>query len=60
MRIALDYVPEEQKTKRICYSIVAALFMLIGAFLFGLVTAQSIMDDVQGSQSATINNGTCF
>ena len=58
VKIAMDYVPATQVWKKRFFMLAAACFMLIGAFLFGFVTAKSIMDDVNAAPSKPIQNAS--
>ena len=55
MKIAFDYVPCAEIHKRRLFMAAATMFMVIGSFLFGLVTVQSIMDDVSKDSSSSSN-----
>ncbi|XP_067944842.1 sodium-coupled neutral amino acid transporter 7-like [Watersipora subatra] len=56
MKIALDYVPSSKLFKKRFFITAAVCFMFLGAFLFGLVTTQSIMDDISKPPQ---NTSTC-
>lgn len=60
MKIALDYVPAPRKYKRIFFVLAASCFMLIGSFLFGIVTVQSIMADANPSPQPITNASHCL
>ena len=60
MKISLDYIPSAAKLKRYFLGAAALCFMLIGAFLFGLVAVQSVMDDVKPETHNSPVISSCF
>lgn len=60
LKISIDYIDAEKRVKRNFLMTCSILFMLIGAFLFGLVTVQSIEDDIGGKQAVPLNQSVCL
>lgn len=60
LKLAMDYIPADRKLKRNSMIVCAAFFMTIGMFLFGLVSVQAIMDDINSKELKGINNSTCI
>lgn len=58
MKIAMDYVPSTEVYKRRFFYTVATLFIVIGSFLFGLVTVQSLMEDTQKTSGPPANSSS--